>query len=236
MRKHIILFLGLILFSSVCFGEEKGLNEQNGYDWEQYNLLQKTGYASGFINGTTKAHEVLHWYVYTSALQNEKNPIKTEELLPVWNLTVGQITEGLDEFYKDYENKQILIKDAIYIICKEAKGESSEKIEREKQILRMPPEKQVIERSKDSIKEEVKKGTYSNVELKDGAVIDKRSQKEISLETQEDMDNFWKIVITPHKGSVIPKQQLNASQYLSGFALFLIGCFVFFIFSKAKKK
>jgi hypothetical protein len=244
MKKYVMLFCGLFLFASICFAEERDLGKQNGYDWEGFNLWQKAGYASGFINGTAKAYGELYWYVHTSKFQLKDNPIKIEELIPVWKVTIGQIVEGVDAFYNDYKNKQILIQDAIYVVCKEVKGESQEKIEREKQILRMPQEKQAVERSKDFIKTEIRKGTYSNFELKDGAVIDKKSQKEISLETQEDIDNFWKIAFaTPvaesKKVSFVPDQQSNASQNSSGYIIsfLLIGCAIFaYLYFKGKKK
>ncbi len=43
-------------------------------------------------------------------------------------VTVGQIVEGLDEFYKDWRNTRIRIRDAIEYVLMEAKGKDGREL------------------------------------------------------------------------------------------------------------
>jgi len=48
----------------------------------------------------------------------------------MFDITVMQLKEGLDVFYKDFKNKQIRIHDAIYVVRKQIEGTLSSDIER----------------------------------------------------------------------------------------------------------
>ncbi len=99
------------------------------------------------------------------------------------NVTVAQISNGLDEFYKDYRNTQIRILDAMPLVCMEAKGAAKDKVERKARILRMPPDQQAIERLKDDIGKIVERGLFPRYEIRKGSIVDKKTNQEVLLDT-----------------------------------------------------
>jgi len=54
----------------------------------------------------------------------------------VFNITIGQLNEGLDLFYNDFKNKQIKLSSAIYVVKKQIEGASVEEIDTLSQWLR----------------------------------------------------------------------------------------------------
>ena len=54
----------------------------------------------------------------------------------VANITLGQISDGLDSFYRDPNNRKIKISDAIYVVKRQNQGASSEELEMLCQWLR----------------------------------------------------------------------------------------------------
>lgn len=44
------------------------------------------------------------------------------------NITAGQVLDGLDDFYKDYRNARILVRDAIEYVFMEAGGQDGSKL------------------------------------------------------------------------------------------------------------
>ncbi len=63
---------------------------------------------------------------------------RNERLSPygVYEITVGQLYEGLTLFYDDFKNKQLKLPAAIYVVKKQIKGASAEEIEAIMQWLR----------------------------------------------------------------------------------------------------
>lgn len=54
----------------------------------------------------------------------------------IFQITNGQLVEGLNAFYGDFKNKQIKITDAVYVVKKQIKGASDEETEAVLQFLR----------------------------------------------------------------------------------------------------
>jgi hypothetical protein len=54
----------------------------------------------------------------------------------IFEITNGQLVEGLNAFYGDFKNKQVKLWDAIYVVKKQIKGASTEEIEAVLQFLR----------------------------------------------------------------------------------------------------
>jgi len=54
----------------------------------------------------------------------------------LYEITVGQLVDGFDLLYSDFKNKQIVMRDAIYVVKKQIKGASPEEIEALLQYLR----------------------------------------------------------------------------------------------------
>lgn len=54
----------------------------------------------------------------------------------LYGLTFGQLVAGLDEFYKDFRNKQIKVRDAIYVVKMQLEGMPEEAVQRSVKNLR----------------------------------------------------------------------------------------------------
>ena len=81
-----------------------GKNWVNGRSWEKLDYSGKLGFVCGLFDGMT---------VFYSMADSEKS-IKKGVLNPVYNalsipsqLTVGDVVDGMDEFYKDPENLKL---------------------------------------------------------------------------------------------------------------------------------
>lgn len=55
------------------------------------------------------------------------------------NVTAGQVRDGLEEFYKDFRNRGILISDAAWVVLKQIASEPQREINRLIESLRNPP-------------------------------------------------------------------------------------------------
>lgn len=182
-----IILCFLVIDTTNTFAAQPTIKEKNGYDWEAHTHLFKLGYIEGYIASASRVIEFLT--VYLEKIETEVNkitPPSDDKLLEaynekliflvklmdvvkktileneLYNITVGQLVFGLDEFYKDYRNKQVFVTDAIYVVKMEIRGEEPSKIEEAKRVLRMTPverqkyyeEKEKQKKEKESKKEE----------------------------------------------------------------------------------
>jgi hypothetical protein len=58
--------------------------------------------------------------------------LKNEDLKPytIFEITVKQIMDGLDELYRDFKNRSIKMQDAIYVVKKQIKGSPEDEVEK----------------------------------------------------------------------------------------------------------
>lgn len=176
----ILLLLFVFMGFSKGWGAQVTIKEKNGYDWEAHTHLFKLGYIEGYIASVSRLIEFLTKYLErieveaTNLAPIEANSDKAVVLLKLidairktimecelYNITVGQMVSGLDEFYKDYRNKQIFVTDAIYIVKMEIRGASQEEIAEAKRVLRMTS----TERQKYYEEKEKKEKTKENKEI-----------------------------------------------------------------------
>ena len=155
-----ILFVGLI--AKPCFSEEGRKPPLNGYEWESWSEITKTSWLIGFDEGHTQTS--VEAYIFLRRFADAvslKFAGTVEELYEVADKmnnefldrtvlgrgTFGQIAAGLDDFYKDYRNKSILINEALYIVKLEFTGAPQEFIEQGTKLLRMPWEERIKEQA-----------------------------------------------------------------------------------------
>lgn len=158
MRKKFLLVLvlsiSIIQFSLIAHAQED-VFPFDGYKWERLSESGKLGYVIGFMEGVS---QVIPEVSYVLAFQEATMKDKTEKpsYIKIYTsfslgfdlsgITVGQFMSGLDNFYKDYRNKRILVSEAIWITKLEMKGAPQSFIDEEIRILRMPKEERSISR------------------------------------------------------------------------------------------
>jgi hypothetical protein len=200
----------LLIFSSYCaFSQLDDFSRSGGDEWNSYNASTKMGFTLGFIVGVHKSLEQLDIIIRQSSYREER----AEDLLPVYNISNSQLREALDNFYSIPDNRPIPIKDASIIVCNEIKAKDRERIEKEKKVLRLPPEEQRIVKRSGYLKEKIKRGEYAKYEVKEEKVVEKESGKVIPLETEEEIVDFWTEQVFPEEAPKIKEVEVVKTDY-----------------------
>ncbi len=223
-----------LYFANGIHSAVKDFSRSDGYTWRDYHEYVKIGFALGFLAGANKAVEELDPVIRQSYY--EKKEVK--ELLPIYNITNTQLKQRLDEFYASSTNLSIPIQDAIIIICKEMVPIKDKKmIEREKEVAKLPPAKQKVERIKDHLKAEIKKGYYPKYEVEKEQVVAKETKEPVPLKTEKEVTHFWYDLMVPEEARVKEVVKVNYALVASVTAasIIIIGVLIFLL-AKAKKK
>lgn len=155
MIRKTIFCICLIMLLARCGYGENILGEQNGNDWQGLGesevdgaTLEKTTFIAGFMCAINyvvgrNMYEVNRYLIKLKTEKGEKvseylqgsashEKIRNSQLkrYSIYNITVGQIVEGIDILYKDFKNKGIRISDAIYVVKRQIEGTSPEDIEK----------------------------------------------------------------------------------------------------------
>lgn len=163
MKRLQILFFCILLVGLIvnpCFSEEGKKPPLNGYEWESWSKTIKFWWLVGFDEGCfqTRMEGDIFLRSFTDVVslkfpgtvkgaEEVENELENEflERTLLGRGSFGQIVAGLDDFYKDYRNKSILIREALYIIKLDLMGAPQEFIEQEERLLRLP----LFERNKE---------------------------------------------------------------------------------------
>ena len=148
--KKILIFCILIfyiIFISEASAGKKDILEDDGTDWTTGPDSWKIGYVAGIITGASVAnYEVVNHTFYTLAdLLGNEFKLEKDSLDRILNkitlagITIGQIMDGMNDFYNDFSNRRIKMVDAIYIVKMQIKGEDLELIDSQIRYLKMQP-------------------------------------------------------------------------------------------------
>ncbi|MFH1995419.1 MAG: hypothetical protein ABIJ27_00295 [Candidatus Omnitrophota bacterium] len=200
MKKKIILAIvciAVLLCSVNLFSKTVEFSSVDGTVWKSYHDYAKLGFALGFIVGAHQTIDGLDPYIRQSYYKGEK----VEELVPVYNITNTELRKKLDEFYEKKENLTVPVGEAAIIVCKEMIPKKDIKmISREKEILRLPEPERKVERIKDHIKKEIKKGKHPDYEVRRETIVKKETKKVIPLKSEEEVTDFWFNLLVPGGG------------------------------------
>jgi len=145
-----LLFL-LLLAHSHSFAQEPEYGQRNGYHWknigswiveniQRTTTLEKKSWTEA-VTGELKLQFIIGMMELSTRIptenfdryQDEKGRwqyFETSHPYPhLFGTTPDQVLKGLDRFYGDYRNMNILILDAVHIVQMEVKGQSQEDID-----------------------------------------------------------------------------------------------------------
>jgi hypothetical protein len=148
MRTLLVL---LLVVNSHTLAQESGYGKRNGYDWkntgswivqniEKTSCLEKKSWTEAatrqlkeqFILGMAELYTRIPTESF-GRYKDEKGRWQYFESLDPYPYLVGttpdQVVKGLDGFYDDYKNLNVLILDAIHVVQMEIKGQSQEDID-----------------------------------------------------------------------------------------------------------
>lgn len=137
-------FCFLVLFVinvTNAFNQRGDLMKEDGSNWEAYSESLKTGYITGFIAGLGVAMMKFGGF----EIYFQENEAIKEIYNKKWNainlsgITVGQIKDGANSYYKEFSNRRIKLIDAIYVVKMQIEGKNPELIEAQNRFLRMKP-------------------------------------------------------------------------------------------------
>jgi hypothetical protein len=131
MRAYLCLAVSLLV---CCVGLHAEGTRHDGNWWHQQSAGFRLLYILGFMDGmdlgsrfstpdTVDAVEARRDAV-PEARRLYRN--RTERYFT--DVTVGQISDGLDAFFRDYKNRSITLTDAFEIVLRSIKGEDVEKL------------------------------------------------------------------------------------------------------------
>jgi hypothetical protein len=155
--KKILLVLLFLVLPSIIFAGEVPLSPY-GELWQQMTESEKRSFIEGYVLRSKETQNFLEPFLYNllDDLDQIRNFEDVEEVrvnlarlsfyliyikvaLPDGSnaLTMEQIQEGIDNFYKDYRNTDVIFgSDILKIIKMEIEGEKKEKVECEIEALR----------------------------------------------------------------------------------------------------
>jgi hypothetical protein len=93
----------------------------DGNFWKTKSRDLKLVYVTGFFDGRNEGVNEAAGALGTSIHDPKIAKLATK-------VTLGQIVDGLDEFYKDYRNARILVRHAIEYVVMEAQGEDGSQL------------------------------------------------------------------------------------------------------------
>jgi hypothetical protein len=145
-KKYLSLFF-VLLGLGILFSQEKPKDYWDGFDWETLNSSEDTsmklGYIIGFIQGHKHGGDKIWATLVLEFVKERGNDPKSEYfeqkkkiiseiqvmlLLDDFmrGVTMGQIKDGIDEFYRDYANKLIPVFHLADLACQKARGKISQ--------------------------------------------------------------------------------------------------------------
>ena len=115
MRTHLGVVITSCLFV-LGFGLPAAAQSHfTGDHWRTWPPDVRVVYLSGFVDGRNQGVNEAARIFETNVLDPRLAPLAK-------TITVGQILEGLDEFYKDWRNTRILVRHAVEYVVMEAEG------------------------------------------------------------------------------------------------------------------
>jgi hypothetical protein len=116
LRRAIPTLFILAVFVSTLLADER----RDGNWWRRQDALGKLDYVTGFFDGMQLGHRFSYWknlgaFDKTCATKAVESYGALSDAY-VKHLTVGQVSDGLNQFYSDYRNRTILIHDAVWLV------------------------------------------------------------------------------------------------------------------------
>lgn len=107
---------------------------RDGNWWVNLTEFSKSFYILGFLDGMELGNDFSYW-----GLETKDTLAVMPKVIKAYvdyvdrytsNVTVGQITEGLDKFYGDFRNRSIATHGGVWIVLRQISGDSDAEIQK----------------------------------------------------------------------------------------------------------
>lgn len=128
-----------VSMAAFCFGSDKPL-ARDGYWWLESNPSFRLGFVSGYVVAMDEAgvKEFAQCAGLADMLKDRfpgQNVVQKlcldEKNADFDGITMGQFVDGVDEFYKDFRNKQLGVSWALQYVRDQVKGKPAKDLESE---------------------------------------------------------------------------------------------------------
>ncbi len=134
----ILVFLPVVIMSSFS-GQKRDVMESDYYTWNDWSTLAQLTYLEGFLCGANAANKQLSAYGMLLDGDIKKKYEKLWDKISLFDVTVGQLRDGIEKLYEDFSNSRIKIVDAVYIVDMQIRGKNPELIAAQIRYLKMQP-------------------------------------------------------------------------------------------------
>jgi hypothetical protein len=125
----LIAALLILMVYSLCLGEDI---RRDGNWWLSQEKHFRTFYVIGFIDGMEFGS---HFFALKNGTEAEQlciaqaiESFREQRQKYFGNVTVGQLSDGLDSFYADYRNRRIVVFAAVWLVVNGIVGTPEEKL------------------------------------------------------------------------------------------------------------
>lgn len=109
--------------------------DRDGNWWRGLTLSEKQVYIVGFFDGIPLGHKFSSWNLMhnpqkQNCLQDTVGSFVNYVSKYLENVTSGQLTDGLDDFYSDYRNRSIPIDNAVWLVANSISGKPQAELDK----------------------------------------------------------------------------------------------------------
>lgn len=122
--------IAALLLSAYCLGQQDDV--LRGAAWQSYSEQFKGGYITGYI--TAMGNALVYSEMTCMSIKDpeaHKACHSNAQSFDFESITVGQLLDGMNTFYKDYRNLQVPLTMAMGLVRDEIRGRSEEDVQRE---------------------------------------------------------------------------------------------------------
>jgi|SRR6267142_3406165 len=135
MKNKLISVAVLFLLLGVAVPGNVQNDRRDGNWWISTDKTVRLGYVVGFLDGIHLGQKFSYWKL---ADDKESEPCLKKVLLAnveyqdeyLSNVKIGQLNDGLNDFFLDYKNRRIEVDDAIWLVLNGIAGTPKEKLEK----------------------------------------------------------------------------------------------------------
>lgn len=130
MTKWILVSVA-VLFMTV--GTTAQGARRDGNWWRDSSPVEKSSFVIGFFDGMHLGHNFSYWGSVTRGqLQDFKSLDSFDDYASKFmdNVRSDQIVDGLDSLYEDYQNRRIMVRDAVWLALNGIAGKPKAELDR----------------------------------------------------------------------------------------------------------
>jgi hypothetical protein len=135
MRNKITSITLLFLMFGLSIPVRADDNRRDGNWWLSQDRTIKLGYIVGFLDGIHLGNRFSYWKFIADP---EGKPCLTKVAISfseyedkyLSNVKVGQLADGLNDFYSDYKNRRIEVVDAVWLVLNGIAGTPKEELDK----------------------------------------------------------------------------------------------------------